>query len=221
MTFKQRFAVLFSVALSLGASLSAAQLIHSPVLSAPAGQDLVIEANLVGADADTRVRLYYRPRGKEIFRSVEMGGDSADIKGTIPGQSVDIVGVDYYIEASEIKNGQKSVVATSPDANPTLNPHQVVVRKDDTGPEVTPLSPGDGDTLDNGTPVITVAFSDADSGVDPKSVQVSIDGSAVDSGSIQAFDTMATYVVTKPLADGPHTISVTVKDKAGNPTTST
>ena len=217
MNLKHRFALALSFALSLAGSLKAAELVHNPVLSAAAGRDLEITANLVGADQDPRVRLYYRPRGKEIFRSVEMGGTLAQLKGVIPGSNIDIVGLDYYIEASVIKNGQKTIVGTSPASNPTLNPHQVVVRKDETGPEVTALSPADGDTIDTSRPVITAAFGDADSGVDPQTVLIKIDGEIVaDKGSIQAFDTMATYVVSKDLKDGEHEIVVAVKDNSGN-----
>jgi hypothetical protein len=216
MTSRFRFALLAVAAIAWAASAGAAELVHNPVLSAPAGEDLQITANLVGADGDTRVRLYYRPRGVEIFRSVEMGGTQSDLVGVIPGDNVGIEGLDYYIEASEIKNGVKTVVGTSPASNPTLNPNQVVVRKDVTGPEITPLTPLDGDVLDQARPVISASYADADSGVDAKTAMVKIDGEAVDAGSVQAFDSLVTYVPTQDLKDGEHEIVVAVKDNAGN-----
>lgn len=207
-----------ALCLGLGLSISAAaaELVHNPVLSAAAGQEVEINANLVGAEGDPRVRLFFRPKGKEIFRSVEMGGNASDLRATIPGSAIDVAGIEYYLEASLIKNSKKTVLATSPAANPTLNPHQIVVRKDETGPEVTPLSPADGETLDTARTVITASFGDPDSGVDSKSVLIKIDGEVVRDSDIQAFDTMVSYVLPKDLSDGEHEFVVVVKDMAGN-----
>lgn len=217
----KNFGMLAGALMSLlmgAAELSAAELIHNPVLSAAAGQQVDVEASLVGAEGDPRVRLFYRARGKEIFRSIEMGGGTSSLSAIIPGNSVDVNGVEYYIEASAIVGGKKTVLATSPASNPLLNPHAITVRKDQTGPEVTPLSPADGETLDSARPVITAAFNDVDSGIDPKSVLIKIDGEVVDDkDNIQGFDSLVSYVPGKDLADGEHEISVIVRDRSGNP----
>lgn len=205
-------------AMTGAAGLSAAELIHNPVLSAAAGQDVEVEASLVGAQGDANVRLFYRARGKEIFRSVEMGGGSSGLRAVIPGSSVDVTGVEYYIEASVNQAGKRTVIAQSPSSNPLLNPHSITIRKDQTGPEVTPLSPAEGEVLDTARPVITAAFNDVDSGIDPGSVLIKIDGEAIkDKGAVQAFDSLVSYVPTADLADGDHEISVVVRDRSGNP----
>jgi hypothetical protein len=210
---------LLFIGAALGASsLGAAELVHNPVLAAAAGQDIKVEASLVGATGDPRVRLFWRPRGKEIFRSVEMGGGISALEAVIPGDGVDLAGVEYYLEASLIQAGKKTVIATSPSSNPLLNPYAITVRKDVTGPEVTPLSPADGEVLDSARPVITASFDDPDSGVDASSVLLKIDGEPVkDKDGLQAFDTLVSYVPGADLADGEHEITVVVRDKAGNP----
>jgi hypothetical protein len=214
-TFKS---ILLTGLLGLAGSLGAADLIHNPVLSAAAGQDMAVQANLVGAEGDTHVRLFYRAKGKEIYRSVEMGGGSSNLSAVVPGSSVGVAGLEYYLEASQMVANKKAVIATSPASNPALNPHNVAVRRDETGPDVTPLSPLDGDVLDSARPVITAAFGDPDSGIDPDSVLIKIDGEPIkDSGEMQAFESVVSYLPSEDLADGEHDIVVTVRDKAGNP----
>ena len=158
------------VLVGLGAGLGAAQLIHIPVLSGAAGQDLVVQANLNGASgSDVHVRLYYRAKGMEIYRSVEMEGSLLALQGSIPGDAVQQAGVEYYLEAANYTGGQKSVLATAPAFNPALQPIVVAVRVVSGGPSISPLSPQPDDTVDSGQPVITAAWSDADIAVDPSS----------------------------------------------------
>ena len=214
-----KFKSLLTSALFLGlaAQAAAAELIHNPVLVAAAGQDVQIQASLIGGNADARVRLFFRPKGKEIYRSMEMSGPVSDLVATLPGSAVDVAGIEYYLEAAKTVNGVKTVLATSPAANPTLNPHSVVVRKDESGPEIVVLSPLAGDSVDSTRPVITAAWSDPDSGVDLGSVLIKIDGEVVkDKGAIQAFDTLVSYLPSEDVANGEHEVTVVVKDKAGN-----
>jgi hypothetical protein len=214
---KSALFLLASFSLAATSFAGTAQLVHNPVLSAAAGQDIEIRANLVGAEGEARVRLFFRPRGKEIYRSVEMEGSASDLRASIPGSSVDLAGLEYYIEASAIVSGTKTVLATAPSNNPTLNPYPVAVRRDETGPEVTALAPMDGDTVETSHPVITAAWSDVDSGIDLSSVLIKIDGDVMkDKDNLQVFDTLMSYIPGASLADGEHEIVVAVKDKAGN-----
>lgn len=67
------------------------------------------------------------------------------------------------------------------------------------------------------TPTATIAYSDATSGVDPYSLKVTLDGSDV-STLVAPGANSATGVLqlNPPLTDGTHTLSATVKDRAGN-----
>jgi Bacterial Ig-like domain/Bacterial Ig domain len=67
------------------------------------------------------------------------------------------------------------------------------------------------------TPIVTVAYSDSGSGVNPYSLKLTLDGADV-SSLIAPGATSATGVlqVSPPLTDGTHQMSATVADRAGN-----
>lgn len=208
----------FAALFALSGALGAAEFIHTPVLAGPAGEDLAIQASLMGADSasNVQVRLYFRPRGVEIYRSVVMGGSSSDLEATIPGAQVDTSGVEYYLEADSFSGGSKTVLATYPVSNPALNPVEVVVRRDESAPQVTPLSPADGQAVDSSAPVISASFNDPMGALDLSTVAVKIDGKAVAADGLQVYDTMVTYIPPAALADGTHTVAITVTNKAGH-----
>ncbi len=196
---------------------AATDMIHTPQLAATANQDLEITIALNGASSNIRVRVYYRTKGKELFKSLELTGQASRMLALIPGSDLSGEGLEYYIEAATTSGGSKTVVASSPLSNPAVAPHSVVVRRDDDAPLLTPLSPGDGEVLETGQPVITVAWEDRDSGVNLDSVLIKIDGDAVpDKGNVQVYETLVTYVPEAVLSEGDHELHVIVKDKAGN-----
>jgi len=207
-----------ALVLAFTGGLAAAELIHNPVLSGPADEDLDVQAALVGAPTgNVQVRLYYRARGVEIYRSVPMGGPAAALTATIPGSAVDVAGLEYYIEADVMNGSSKQVLATAPAAgNPALNPYEVAVRRDDSAPQITVLSPGDGSSVDSSTPVLSASYYSADGVIDPSSVVLKIDGGAVKGGGLQVSDSVVSYAVSAPLTDGSHTVQVSVATKAGH-----
>lgn len=213
----KRIALAWFMVLALAGSAAAADLVHTPVLTGPAGQDLELDAALVGAPPAARVRVYYRARGKEIYRSFELQGSQGALQGSIPGDSVEAVGLEYYLEAASYSSAGKTVLATYPRINPALVPVQVSVRVDETPPEIQPLSPADGDKVDSSRPVVTVAWADADSGLDLSTAQLTVDGKRVDPGKdLQVMDGLLTWLPSDDLGDGKHSVAVTIKDKAGN-----
>ena len=95
---------------------------------------------------------------------------------------------------------------------------------DTTPPDVYGASPENGKQL-NGSPPIRFSsiIYDQGSGVDFSSAQMTLDGAAVDltpdfaSGSVSyVFDVVDAQTAIKPLADGVHTVTLAVKDYAGN-----
>jgi hypothetical protein len=68
------------------------------------------------------------------------------------------------------------------------------------------------------TPLVTVAYADAGSGIDPASVALTVDGAAV-ADVLSAGPDSASGALVAPLSDGAHTLEVTFSDRAGNPTT--
>jgi hypothetical protein len=72
--------------------------------------------------------------------------------------------------------------------------------------------------VNSATPLVTVSYADAGSGIDPTSVALTVDGAAV-SGVLSAGPDSASGALLTPLTDGPHTLQVTFADRAGNPAT--
>jgi len=203
---------------ALTGALGAAEFIHTPVLAAPIGEDLDVQAALTGAPSvsNLQVRLYFRQHGVEIYSSVVMGGSSSSLDASIPGAHVTRDGVEYYLEADSFSGPNKTVLATYPSANPALNPVEVVVRQDELAPLVTLLSPTDGTSVDSAMPVISASFNENNGALDLTSVVVKVDGKTVSNAGLDVYDTMVTYIPPAPLVDGSHTVSVVVTNKAGH-----
>ncbi|HEX4965048.1 MAG TPA: Ig-like domain-containing protein [Thermoanaerobaculia bacterium] len=84
---------------------------------------------------------------------------------------------------------------------------------DTTAPAVAITAPAG--TVGTGTPAATVTYSDAGSGIDVTAVHILLDGADVTSlFALTAGNAVGT--LTPRLADGAHTLSATVADRAGN-----
>lgn len=90
-------------------------------------------------------------------------------------------------------------------------------------PTVTIVSPTNGAVLTNNKPTISWKCADTDSGVNPDTIKLYIDGTEV-SGTISASKSGNTYtcsyIPTSALSDGSHTIKYEVSDNDGNTKTS-
>jgi hypothetical protein len=86
---------------------------------------------------------------------------------------------------------------------------------DAVAPVLSDVRPDPGSSSSDATPVISVAVADAGVGVDPASVQMTVDGLDVSAhGSFGAG--RFSYTPAADLAFGPHAVSVTAADTAGN-----
>jgi hypothetical protein len=90
------------------------------------------------------------------------------------------------------------------------------VSGDTTPPTVAITAPAAGSFVASATPTITATFSDAGSGVDPAGVQLLLDGTD-STAQAQVTASGLSFTPATPLAEGGHTVQVTVKDLAGNP----
>ena len=72
-----------------------------------------------------------------------------------------------------------------------------------------------GQVLQNAVPNILVQYSDADSGIDPASVQIIVDGQ--DLSLTCTIDAASATCPVPPLAQGEHVLQATVSDLSGNP----
>lgn len=106
--------------------------------------------------------------------------------------------------ARDIIVGQNSVVTKDTSGTPL----------DTTSPLITSVNPAEGSVLDTSTPVVSAGFQDAESGVNPASIQISLDGQDVTSQA-NASETGFNFV-SGFLADGAHVLFISVSDNAGN-----
>jgi len=89
------------------------------------------------------------------------------------------------------------------------------VNGDTTPPTVAIAAPVDGSLLTTSTPAIQASFSDGGSGIDPASLHLLVDG--VDrTAEAQVSGSGLSFTLTPPLAEGAHTVAVTIRDRAGN-----
>jgi hypothetical protein len=86
---------------------------------------------------------------------------------------------------------------------------------DTTPPTVTITAPADGSLLASASPALAATYSDLGSGVDPASVHLLVDG--IDqTAPAQVTASGLTFTPAAPLAEGTHTATVSVGDRAGN-----
>lgn len=100
----------------------------------------------------------------------------------------------------------------------TLGENLRLVVKEKTAPVITITSPTAGQLLTSNQPTITFTVTDSDSGVDPDTIVLQIDGSEV-SGitKTKSGNTYScSYTPPEILADGAHTIAVDASDHDGN-----
>lgn len=76
--------------------------------------------------------------------------------------------------------------------------------------------------VNSAAPAASVTYSDSGSGIDSASLRILLDGADVTRlFAVAAGGAVGTLETVPPLADGPHTLEVSVSDRAGNPATGT
>lgn len=127
----------------------------------------------------------------------------------------------YYNVTVEATNDSGVVVTADGSA---LDGLRLVVRET-VAPVITLVSPTAGYVTSN-TPTVTWSAADnaGGSGIDPNSVVVTLDGAAVPAAQVtvtagEGGTYTITYTPAPSLADGPHTVAMTVSDNDGNPDT--
>jgi hypothetical protein len=86
---------------------------------------------------------------------------------------------------------------------------------DATAPTIANETPADGSTITSGTPVISATLTDGTSGIDGKTIAMTVDGSPV----VHAYDPdsgIVSYTPSPALTNGLHIVTISVQDRAGN-----
>lgn len=101
----------------------------------------------------------------------------------------------------------------------TLGSKLQLVVKEKAAPVITISYPTASATIVNNKPTITFSVLDADSGVNPDSIKITIDGTAITAGITKTKNGSAydcSYAPASALSDGEHTIKVDASDYDGN-----
>jgi len=132
---------------------------HTPVESAPPGQEIEITAEVKDDEEVVSVTLYYRATGQEDFLSVRMtGGEEGMYTASIPAEAVTTAGVEYYIEAFDdgehsselpedgvysitVSSSEKAVARGTPESNARTMTPVVLPVPDDVPYDTSPVGP--------------------------------------------------------------------------------
>jgi peptidoglycan/xylan/chitin deacetylase (PgdA/CDA1 family) len=182
----------------------------------PPGGDLTAPTTTIACDGTACGSAWYPAAVSVTLTATDTGGSGlAETRFTIDGSDP--------TQGSLLYTGPFSVAADTTvrfrswdNAGNLEATRSQVVRVDTTAPTVSVISPADGATLKKGPPsTIEVAASDVVSNV--AKVDVRVDGSTV------GTDTSPPYAIawrTKGWAQGPHQLTATATDAAGNVATS-
>jgi hypothetical protein len=77
---------------------------HTPVTLQPAGQQILVQANIADDDASVTATLNFRRGGESSFTAVAMSGNGTVFQATIPASAVTSRGVEYFIAAMDVWN---------------------------------------------------------------------------------------------------------------------
>jgi len=100
---------------------------HIPVNQADVGQPVKIEARLIGVTDESQVqeaKLWFKGHDEDAFDFINMPFELGQFIGSIPRESVNSQGVDYFIEV--LLNDGSSF--TFPESNPLSDPQLINVR---------------------------------------------------------------------------------------------
>lgn len=129
----------------------------------------------------------------------------------------------HYYPVTVKATDEAGNTTTKNDTDATLGASLKLRVKEKVAPIITITYPTASALIINNKPVITFKVTDADSGVNPDSIKVTIDtGAAITAGIVKtaiAGGYECTYTPTTALADGSHTIKVDASDNDGNAAT--
>jgi len=114
-----------------------------------------------------------------------------------------------------LTEGSHTVTATATDAAGNTATDSNTFTVDTTAPTVAVTTPADGSSINNTTPTYTGTVSD--NGPGPYTVAITVDGTPL--GNATVTGGTWTFTPTVPLADGPHMVTATATDAAGNTAT--
>ena len=128
----------------------------------------------------------------------------------------------HYYNVSVTAEDDAGNTTTKDATDSTLGSDLQLTVKEKVAPTISITSPTASATLTNNKPTISFTVSDTDSGVDPDTISIKIDGgTAITSFTKTASgkNYICSYTPTTALADGSHTIVIDASDYDGNAAT--
>lgn len=125
---------------------------------------------------------------------------------------------DHVLGGTVKATDQAGNVTTVDQTHSTLGASLKLRVKEKVAPVIDITAPSEGAYITNATPTIEFTVTDADSGVDAKTIAAAIDGTVITNITKTAIKGgyKCTYTTASALKDGAHTISVTASDNDGN-----
>lgn len=142
---------------------------------------------------------------------------------TAPSKSSYNVNRGHYYPVTIKATDDAGNTTTVNDTDSSLGSSLKLTVKEKTAPVITITSPTESAKLTNNKPTIQWKVTDADSGVNPDTIGITIDsGSKITSGITKTAITngyQCSYAVSTALSDGSHTIKINASDYDGNSAT--
>lgn len=141
---------------------------------------------------------------------------------TAPSTSSYNVNDGHYYPVTIKATDEAGNVTTKTDTDATLGASLKLRVKEKAAPTITITSPTASARLTNNKPQIAFTVTDADSGVNPDTIKITIGNTVITSGIVKTKNGMnytCTYTPATALADGSNTIKVDASDYDGNAAT--
>lgn len=151
--------------------------------------------------------------------TLNTGNGKYEATVTAPSISSYNVNDGHYYPVTVKATDEAGNVATKTDADPTLGESLKLKVKEKVAPVITITAPTASARLGNNKPQIAFTVTDADSGVNPDSIKITIGSTVITTGitKTESGNTYTcTYTPTTALADGSNTIQVDAADHDGN-----
>ena len=156
-----------------------------------------------------------------VTTNLTLNSSSGKYEATItaPVTSSYNVNAGHYYPVTIKATDEAGNVTTKTDADTTLGSSLKLKVKEKVAPVITITSPTASARLTNNKPQIAFTVTDADSGVNPDTIKITIGATAITSGITKTASGKGfacTYIPTTALADGSNTIKVDASDYDGN-----
>jgi len=153
-------------------------------------------------------------------------GSTVTVAGSVTGSSPLTVKVNQtavpvsggsFSTTVALTEGSSTITVVATDGTGQQTQKTLTVTRDSVAPSIAVTAPTNGSVLASGTPAIAVTYSDPSpsGGLDTSTFTALLDGSNV-AASFSVSADGATYTPSTPLAEGSHTVQVTLSDRAGN-----